>query len=162
MTPSVKKDVRLHMWDYMVRCERMQAIIHYAQIRLMQSFGVSPEHGFTADCSEYATDVYFWAWKHNKYKILVPDPNGNKYNGVGNTSSLRAMNTHHVPLNRKFFVGDLAMYRDEDHVTICRNEGTIRTAIFSSHGREAGPVPTQLWSYRRDELLYVCRPNCLA
>lgn len=162
MTPGNKLLCRAAMADYLLRCERMERIIHYDQVRPMRSLGQAPEHGMTMDCSEYVTATYFWAWKHNPKGILVPDPNGNNYDGVGNTTTLRVHNTNRVPLDHKFFVGDMAQYRNENHVTICRKEGNMRTAIFSSHGREAGPVPTQLWSYRRDELLYVCRSAAFA
>lgn len=163
LSPAEKTNIRLHMADYFLRCERSERLIHYKQ-KFRNTYGIPPESGFTADCSELTIDGSYWAWKHNTYGILVPDPSGNHYNGQGNTTSIRnnPENANHVPLNHKFFVGDMAQYRDSDHVTTCRLGGTIKTAIFTSHGKEAGPVPTQLWSYRRDELLYVIRPAILA
>lgn len=159
-SPTQKRKLRAAEADYFWQSERHEPDIHYGQIRRMRTLRLPPWAPRTADCSEYATCGPRWA--QTMTGIAFPDPNGNDYSGVGNTSTLIAVNREHeVPLTHTFFVGDMAFYRDEAHVTICRIEGSYRTAVFSSHGREAGPVPTQLWSYRRDELLYVLRPKAL-
>lgn len=63
------------------------------------------------DCSGYVTLLYKAAG--------LPDPNGNKYNGYGNTATLEAQGSP-VLIPRP---GDLAFWRDPDHVAMVLSDG---------------------------------------
>jgi len=159
-SPTEKRKIRAAMSNYMLRCEHSRPQIHYSQARPYHHLGVTPEHGFTADCSSYVTGVYFWS--SDQSNLPVRDPNGLSWSGYGYTGTLLHENiAHHAPED-KYLVGDMALfgpaYRTK-HVTICRTPGTSNTSIWSSHGSESGPVPTRL-NYRSD-LLCVLRGKSL-
>lgn len=163
LTPTQKETARFLIQRYCERAEDNRADIHYAQFRPMNHLGKSPSSEFTADCSGYITSAFYWAEIHTKF--TVSDPNGLKYSKYGYTGTLLANNrTRRVPLDRKFFVGDMALYgpslSNTTHVVICRKSGMRKEAIWSSHGSEAGPYPVYL-DYRRD-LLIVVRSLSLA
>ena len=163
MTPIQREVTRDLIRRYCERSESSKHKIHYSQARPMTHLGDIPERGYTADCSGYATSAYYWAEQFTKFKVA--DPNGFGYTGYGFTGSLLAENRRRrVPLDRKFFVGDLALYgtslSNTTHVVICRRNGLVGSAIWSSHGSEVGPYPVRL-RYRND-LLCVVRPVALA
>lgn len=156
-TPTQKEAIRFFMRRYLERAEANKANIHYFQFRPMNHLGKSPESTFTADCSGYVPAAFRWADLHLSY--LVSDPHGNRYNGIGNTATLLSNNyRRRVPLDHKFFVGDMALYgpslSDTKHVAICRKDGHVNDAIWSSHGSERGPYPVYL-QYRPDLLCVV-------
>lgn len=161
MTPNEKVAARKAIADYTVRCEKNRAGIHYSQARPYTGLGVVPEHGFTADCSSYVTLACFWA--SDQTAAPVEDPNGRDYDHYGFTGTLLSENRAHTVQPDKYLVGDLALYgsswSNTRHVVICRTKGTAQTAVWSSHGSEAGPLPVRL-RYRGD-LLTVVRPKSL-
>lgn len=167
LTPTQKAQVRVLIRSYCERAEDNRSDIHYAQFRPMNHLGRSPSSGFTCDCSAFVTSAFYWAETHSR-KFTVSDPNGLKYNGYGYTGTLLATNrTRRVPLDRKFFVGDMALYgpslSDTRHVAICRKDGTVdgdMRAVWTSHGSELAPYPVYL-RYRPD-LLVVVRSLSLA
>jgi hypothetical protein len=123
----------------------------------MNHFGLSPEGGFTADCSGFVTGAFKWADIYTKF--AVGDPNGLHFNGTGYTGTLLAHNrTRRVPLDRQFFIGDMGIYgsslSNTKHVVICRKGGDINTSIWTSHGSEGGPYAVRL-RYRNDLLIVV-------
>jgi len=167
MTPTEKKKARRIIRRYLERSEAVRAGIHYSQARPMTHLGVSPEQGYTADCSGYVTGAFKWADKWLPFHVKDPNgrPAGSHYDGWGYTGTLLAANARRrVPLNRRFFLGDIALYGPSlsrtGHCTICRQGGDAATSVWSSHGNEAGPYPTRL-HYRRD-LLVVVRAEALA
>lgn len=165
LTPTQKESARFLIRRYLERCEDNRRNIHYKQFRPMNHLGRSPSRGFTADCSGLATSAFDWADIHTAFKVLDPNGSAFRFRGYGYTGTLVAANrTRRVPLDRKFFVGDLAIYgssfSNTKHVVICRKEGNAFTAIWTSHGSEAGPYPVTL-HYRRD-LLIVVRSASLA
>ena len=165
LSSTQKETARFLIRRYLERAEETRGTKHYNQARPMTHLGKSPTRGWTADCSGYSTGAFRWADLHMNVKIN--DPNGPhfNYNGFGFTGTLLAANRQRrVPLDHKFFVGDMALYgsslSDTTHVTICRRNGNSMTALWSSHGSELGPYPVYLM-YRPD-LLCVVRSADLA
>jgi hypothetical protein len=157
LTPTQKETARFLIRRYCERAEDNRSEIHYAQFRPMNHLGRSPSSEFTCDCSAFVTGAFYWAEIHTKF--TVSDPNGLKYNRYGYTGTLLAANrTRRVPLDRKFFIGDMGLYgtslSNTTHVVICRKEGTIKEAIWTSHGSELAPYSVYL-RYRPDLLLVV-------
>lgn len=156
-TPSEKEAIRFFIRRFCERAEANKINIHYRMFRPMNHLGKSPDGEFTCDCSGYDTAAFRWADIH--LALLVNDPNGNHYNGIGNTATLLANNhRRRVPLDHKFFVGDMGLYGpslgNTKHTVICRKDGYIHNAIWSSHGSERGPYPVYL-NYRKDLLCIV-------
>jgi hypothetical protein len=159
LTSEQKEQARFYIRRYLERCEENRATKHYSQARPMNHLGKSPAAEWTCDCSGIATSCFRWA--DIKLPFKVNDPNGTKfnYNGYGYTGTLLANNTkRRVPLDRKFFVGDLALYgpslSDTRHVCICRKNGDAAKSIWTSHGSETGPYSVYL-HYRSDFLCVV-------
>ena len=162
-TAEQRKHIRNVIRVYLERAEAAQPKIHYSQFRPLTSFGDPPSHGFTTDCSGLVISAFYWAdlWLPAKVK----DPGGYGYDGNGWTGSILETNkTRRVPLDRKFFIGDMALFgsslRHTSHVTICRRNGDTMSSIWTSHGSERGPYPTRL-RYRPD-FLCVVRAESLA
>lgn len=158
--PPVTPIQKVHdaIGDYCAEMEAYDAIWHYLQRRPFTTLGVKPYRGGRNDCSEYATDALFFV--RQAIGIFAPDPNGRGYDGWGNTGTLYATNRARIIRDGAFVNGDMAIYGPASktrHVTICRSPGSSRTAIFSSNGSEAGPLPTRV-NYRGD-LLAVVRPR---
>lgn len=163
LTPNQRKQARYVIRRYLERAEANRGDIHYSQFRPLTSLGDSPSHEFTTDCSGLVISAFYWAELWSAFK--VKDPGGYGYTGWGFTGSILAENRkRRVPLDRKFFVGDMALYgpslTNTKHVTICRRNGDTTTSVWTSHGSEAGPYPTRM-HYRRD-LLLVVRAESLA
>ena len=163
MTPSQREQARYIIRRYLEKSEANQPRIHYSQFRPITSLGDPPDNGFTTDCSGLVIGAYYWAdmW----CKFAVKSPGGYGYTGYGNTGSILYENRRRrVPLDRKFFVGDMAIFgsslSDTKHVTICRRNGDTMSSLWTSHGSEAGPYVTRL-EYRPD-LLLVVRSEALA
>ena len=97
----------------------------------------------------YVIQAYHYAGR--KTSLAVPDPSKQDYTGYGNTDYYEDDHTH---VTAPYKVGDLAHY--SGHVTLCRRAGDAQTAVFSSHGSEAGPIPTSL--HYRSDLRFVVRP----
>ena len=163
LSPSEKQDARRLLAKFLSQSERFAGRIHYSQRRPFRK-QVYPDQGYSGDCSSYATQAFYYAWDYLDGVPLL-DPNGPiEYDGYGWTGTLLSTNRRHrVPLDHKFFVGDIAIFGpdagDTRHATVCRKNGVEADAIFSSHGTESGPVPTRL-RYRRD-LIGVYRPVSL-
>jgi hypothetical protein len=156
-TPTQKEAIRFLIRRYCERAEDNRPDIHYAQFRPMNHLGKSPSSEFTCDCSSFATSAFYWANKHTAFK--VNDPNGLNYNGYGYTGTLLYNNrTRRVPLDHKFFIGDMALYGPSlsrtSHVVICRKSGKEKDALWTSHGSEGGPYSVRL-RYRGDLLIVV-------
>lgn len=163
MTPDQRQQARFIIRRYLERCEVNQPDIHYSQFRPLTSLGDPPNSAFTTDCSGLVISAFYWADMWCPFK--VKSPGGYGYTGYGYTGSILAENRkRRVPLDHKFFVGDMALYGPlltyTTHVTICRRNGGTQDSIWTSHGSERGPVPTRL-GYR-DDLLVVVRSEALA
>lgn len=158
LTPTEKIKVRRAIAGYCRRCVTHAAGIHYSQHRPMTHLGVTPEHGFTADCSGHATGCFYWA--RQATGIPVEDPNGLGFDGYGYTGTLLAANRSRlIPAGRVYFIGDLALYGPADatrHVVTCSKGGTSLTAVWTSHGSETGPYDVTL--HYRNDFLGVYRP----
>lgn len=161
LSPTDKLKVRKAIANYCLRSEHSQPQIHYSQARPYHHLGVSPEHGFIADCSSFVTGTFFWAGDETNIKVL--DPNGRQYDGYGYTGTLLHENIGHpVREDKKFLAGDIALYGPAyrtKHTVICRSAGMAATSVWTSHGSESGPVSVRL-NYRSD-LLCVLRPKSL-
>lgn len=163
MTSEQRQVVRTLIRRYLEKAEANKAELHYSQFRPLTSLGFPPSTEFTTDCSGLVISAYKWADMWTPY--IVKDPGGYGYTGWGNTTSILSTNKkRRVPLDRKFFVGDMALFGDSlshtTHVTICRKNGDVDESIWTSHGSEAGPYATRL-HYRKD-LLVVVRSEALA
>lgn len=163
MTPEQRKHVRTLIQRYLEKAEGNKGDIHYSQFRPLTSLGDPPMSEFTTDCSGLCISAFYWAdlWSAQN----VRDPGGFAYSGWGYTGSILETNKkRRVPLDRKFFVGDMALYGPSlghtSHVTICRRNGDYMSSVWTSHGSEAGPYATRL-SYRSD-LLCIVRSAALA
>lgn len=158
LTPNEKKAARACQARYLLTTETYKDRWIYEQYRKMRSLGVDPSKGGRSDCSENATASFFWV--RHKLGIPVEDPNGLGFNGYGYTGTLLAANVaRKIPLDRVFFVGDLAIYghgSTTTHVVTCRKGGRAVDAIWTSNGSQAGPYPVRL--HYRSDLLAVVRP----
>lgn len=157
LTPDQRKQARHVIRQYLEHAEQNKARIHYSQFRPLTSLGDPPGSEFTTDCSGLVISAYRWSdiW----CAFTVKDPGGFGYTGWGNSNSILATNkTRRVPLQHRFYIGDMALYgpslSNTKHVVICRQGGDVASSVWTSHGSEAGPYPVRL-KYRNDFLLVV-------
>lgn len=144
-----EEDFRAAVTLFCLRAEANEDNWHYRLARPLD-VSVEPTAGYVvSDCSMFVIQSYHWASKESG--LVVPDPSKQGWSGYGNTDFFE---DDHPRVAAPFKVGDLAHYAG--HVTICRKAGDARTAVFTSHGMEAGPIPTSL-NYRSD-LRFVVRP----
>lgn len=142
-------DFRAAITQFCLAAEKNEDAWHYRQIRPID-VTVEPTQSYVvSDCSGFVIQAYHWAMV--KSGLVVPDPSKQGWTGYGNTEMYE---NDHPRVQAPFKVGDLAHY--PGHVTICRKPGTVTTAVFTSHGQEAGPLPTSV-NYRSD-FSYVVRP----
>ena len=161
MTAERRKAIRTVIKRYLAKARANQPDIHYSQWRPTNIH--APNGEWSTDCSGLVINAYHWADLWLPY--LVKDPGGYGYTGIGNTTTILATNKRRrVPLDRKFFVGDMALFgpslSNTKHVIICHQNGDRHTALWTSHGSEAGPYAVYL-GYRSD-LLCVVRAESLA
>ena len=136
-------DFRAALSEFCLAAEQNEDAWHYRQQRPVD-ITVNPKASYVwSDCSGYVIQAYHWAM--TKSGLAVPDPAKQGWTGFGNTDYYE--DDHPSVTSGLYKVGDLAHY--PGHVTLCRKAGTATTAVFSSHGQEAGPVPTNIY-YRRD------------
>jgi len=144
-----EEDVRAAIREFCLRAEGNEDSWHYRQIRPIDP-SVEPTQSYVvSDCSGYVIQAYHWA--RTKTGLAVPDPAKKNYTGYGNTSDDE---DGHPRVTGYYNIGTLAHY--EGHVTICRRPGDASTAVFSSHGQEAGPIPVSL--FYRSDLRFVVAP----
>jgi len=163
MTSDQRQQARYVMRRYLERTEANKGKIHYSQSRPLTSLLDAPTSTFWTDCSGLVISAYAWTNYWCPFKVRSPVAYG--YTGYGNTDSILSENRRRrVPLDHKFYIGDMALYGPNfsrtTHVTICRQGGNTMSSIWTSHGSEAGPYATRL-GYRRD-LLVVVRAEALA
>ncbi len=163
MTADQRKRALTIIRLYLEACESYRSRIHYSQFRPLTSLGDLPQRGFTSDCSGLVISAFYEA--NQKMAVKIKDPGGYNYSGWGYTGSILATNkSRRVPLDHKFFIGDMALFGRSlsatSHVTICRRGGGTMDSIWTSLGGESGPLPTRLM-YRQD-LLLVVRAESLA
>jgi hypothetical protein len=145
--------IRKFIAEFCVRAEANEDRWHYSQARPVD-VSVDPRASYVrSDCSGYVIQAYYYA--RTKTGFAVPDPSKQNWTGYGNTDYYE--DDHPPVTNGRYLVGDLAHYHG--HVSICRRAGSATTAVFSSHGSEAGPVPTSL--HYRGDLRKVVRPSLL-
>jgi hypothetical protein len=163
LTPDQRKQARYVIRRYLEQAELNQPDIHYSQARPLTALLRPPGSWFWTDCSGLVICAY--AWANHWCAFRVKDPGGYGYTGIGNTDTILATNrTRRVPMEHRFFIGDMALYgpnlADTKHVTICRSGGDPLSSIWTSHGSERGPYATRL-NYRTD-FLCVVRSESLA
>lgn len=149
--------IRAAITDFCLKAESNEQRWHYSQARPLD-VSVNPKASYVrSDCSGYVIQAYHHALVATG--LPVPDPAKQNYTGYGNTDYYE--DDHPQVTNGQYLVGDLAHYgtTHTSHVSICRRSGTKTTAVFSSHGSEAGPIPTSL--YYRGDVLKVVRPPLL-
>jgi hypothetical protein len=144
-----RQRVRDAITGFCVRAEANERNWHYSQARPFR-VDVDPSAAWvSSDCSGFVVQSYHHA--RVVTGVPVPDPAKQGFSGYGNTDFWE---DDHPRVSSPFLVGDLAHY--PGHVTVCRRGGDSRTSVWTSHGSEAGPIPTSL-HYRRD-LRFVVRP----
>lgn len=133
---------------------RYEARIGYDQDR-PGDVTVVPGEVYESDCSLTVIQAFNYAAR--KTGIKVPDPSKQNYTGYGNTDQYE---DDWPKVGSPFRVGDLAHFHSERHVMYCIKAGTIDTAEWCSHGREAGPELIRLRTYSRfpSEYLFTVRP----
>lgn len=160
LTPTEKKNAREAITHELVEAETYRDREDYTQKRRYETVIVPGSH-WNGDCSALPPQIFKRVRKLTG--IDLADPHGRSYDGYGYTGTLLQHNHQHpVPLGRRFLVGDLAIYGPfwaTRHVVMCRKAGTAATAVWTSHGSMAGPLPVRLL-YRGD-LLGVYRPESL-
>lgn len=160
--PGVRdlKKVRAALAGYLEAMEANDPIWHYLQRRPTPNMGVAPSAGGRDDCSALAITAYYWCRRNTG--IIVPDSTGYHYTGYGNTVSCYYTNKDRkLGLSTTFEVGDEGVYGPyaSRHMVICRKRGTADTAVWTSHGSEAGPYPVRV--LYRDDLWAIVRPPLL-
>jgi hypothetical protein len=161
LTAHQREVTRTIIRRYLEQAERNKANIHYSMLRPTPMH--APTGEWATDCSGLAINAFNWADQWTPWR--VKDPGGYGYTGIGNTGSILSTNRkRRVPLDHKFFVGDMGLFGPSlswtKHVVICRKNGDINSSIWTSHGQESGPYSVELL-YRRD-LLCVVRAEALA
>ena len=144
-----EQDVRLAIVEFCLKAEANEDAWHYRMARPLD-VSVDPSASYiVSDCSMYVIQAYNYA--RRKTSVDLADPSKMNWSGYGNTDMYE---DDHPRVGEPYRPGDLAHY--EGHVALCRRGGTARTAVFSSHGQEAGPMPVSL--HYRSDLRFVCRP----
>lgn len=147
-------DFRVALTRFCLLAEANEDAWHYRQARPVDVV-VNPSAGYIwSDCSGYVIQAYHWAMTQSGFTVPDPSKGGGAapWSGYGNTDWYEDDHPHVT--DGVFKVGDLAHYNG--HVTLCRKAGGEVTAVFSSHGQEAGPQPVSL--HYRSDLRFVCRP----
>ena len=144
-----EQDFRTAVVQFCLAAEKNEPNWHYRLARPLD-VSVEPTASYVvSDCSMFVIQCYHWAM--GKSGLVVPDPSKQGWTGYGNTDYYE---DDHPRVSAPYKVSDLAHY--SGHVTICRKAGDAQTAVFTSHGKEAGPIPTSL--HYRSDLRFVVRP----
>ncbi len=133
---------------------------HYDQGR---PFGlpIDPSAAFVkADCSAFGVMAADYARRKAGLMPQVQDPAKWRFTGIGNTDTFE---DDWPKIGAPFWVGDAAHFHSDRHVIWCIKPGTIATAEWASHGREAGPELLKLPTYSRfpSEYMFTVRPEYL-
>lgn len=152
MTPNQKKLIRTSMTKYCKAAEANEVHWHYSQQRPFSYTDNPSAEWVSKDCSGYVGNV-FWNAMHDLH-IFLADPLGYRYTGVGNTWTSEEWlreNGKKVTEVNGYWIGDIVRWGQGHlaHMAVCRTNGTAKTSWWSSHGREAGPMPVRL-DYRDD------------
>ena len=109
LTPDQRQQARLIIRRYLEKAEQNQPDIHYSQARPLTSLGKPPDSEFWNDCQRTVHQrVQYWATCGRRSRSRT---GGYSYSGWGFTGSILATNRRRrVPLDRKFFIGDMALY----------------------------------------------------
>lgn len=150
LSPTQKKKIRSNMSGYCALAVGNERNIHYSQQRPFRFYDNIGIGNIVLDCSGYIINC-FWNAGHD-VQVYLADPGGFKFSGWGYTGSmetwLRAHGKRVTEVNG-FLVGDIVMY--DGHTAICSKAGSAKTAVWTSHGSEGGPVTREL--HYRDDLV---------
>jgi len=162
LSPNAKLKFREQIADFCAMAEAYESRWHYSQRRPYSGLGVAPQSWHTNDCSSYCDLVFWWAGHYSKHPVAAPL--GYHYSGYGFTgSAYNFLKAHTAPVD-KYRIGDMAIYGSTSttvHMMVCRKEGTGRTAVWSSFGREAGPEARTDVNYHPSPLVGVFRHPAL-
>ena len=161
LTPTQKKKFREQLRRFCLVAQKYDHRWHYTQQRPYTGLGAPASDTHFNDCSSYVAIAFYKAGRNSAVK--VDDPLGWHYTGWGNTGSCYSeMKQYPAPVD-KYRIGDVALYLDPggfgDHMTVCIQEGTGQTSVWSSFGTEAGPDERSL--HYRSDLTGVYRPEDL-
>lgn len=131
---------------------------HYDMSRPVR-LDISPSGAFIkSDCSGFVIQAVDYARRWANLVGSVRDPSKYSFTGYGNTDD----DEDGWPfVSAPFRVGDLAHFSNSRHVIICFKPGDRATALWGSHGREAGPEAVRLDTYRTEDFMFVVRPEYL-
>lgn len=132
--------------------------IHYDQKRPNATY-VNPTSTYGSDCSMMVIQASGYAMERSGLKLV--DPAKQNWSGFGNTDMYE---DDWPKIGAPFRVGDLSHFQNERHVIECIHAGDIATAVWGSHGQEAGPMSYKLTEYSRypSEYMFSVRPDILA
>lgn len=152
LTLTQKKKVRTSFKAYCQAAVANEPRIHYSQQRPFRFHDNPWSSRIVLDCSGFVCNVFWNAM--NDLGIYLHDPLDERYTGWGNTGTMEAFLRRHgksVTDVNGFLVGDIARWGvgNHAHAAICSKAGSVTTARFTSHGREAGPNDVAL-RYRSD------------
>ena len=152
LTPTQKKDVRESIAVYCAAAVANEPNIHYSRQRPFRYYDHIGVGFVVLDCSGFVGNV-FWNAMHDTH-VYLHDVCDYRYTGYGNTSSIEAFlrrQGKRVTEANGYLVGDVARWGvgNHAHTAVCSKAGSASAAVFTSHGREAGPNPVKL-GYRSD------------
>jgi hypothetical protein len=140
-----RRDLLVSLAQYMTA---HAPLVHYEQRRPMElpALGINTVRGrfksgdtVAADCSEMVTALYKWAG--------CKDPNGDNYDGAGNSGSMFAHLTGRYTNPNDAHPGALGVYGNQgDEHVIMVLEHDARNPMVFSHGSEIGPLILRLSS----------------
>ena len=161
LTPTEKKNFREQLVRFCLVAQKYDHRWHYTQHRPYTGLGAPASDTHFNDCSSYVAIAFYKAGRNSA--VRVDDPLGYHYTGWGNTGSCYTEMKRYPAPKDKYRVGDVALYLDpgsfSDHMTVCIEEGTGQTSVWSSFGTEAGPDERSL--HYRSDLTGVYRPEDL-
>lgn len=156
MNPTEKKKWRAAAASYCHVACAYRLNRGYSQRRRVLGYGLSPKADQLDDCSGFVDKVVFWANAETPLGIHVASPLGYRFSGYGNTESMQTYLKHEA--NGRIQVGDIALWSaagndwDTSHTAICSTAGTMRTAVFTSHGHQS-------WRFSNDAPEEIRLPN---
>lgn len=159
VTPTQKKKIRTSITGYCAGATRNEARIHYSRGRRFHYYDDLANVKFAwLDCSGFVGNA-IWNAMHDT-GIYIHDPLDCRYTGEGFTGTEETYLRRHgkeVSEFNGYLVGDIARWGtgNHAHTGICSKAGTADVALWTSHGREAGPVDVKL--HYRDDLVGVWR-----
>lgn len=162
VTPTQKKAFRAALVAWCAAARGNEPRVHYSQQRPFRFYGLHAiGHDFcTLDCSGFVGCAFHYA---SIQSAFAHDPLDEYYSGYGNTSTSESYlrTTGKRVTTQGYLVGDIARWGQGNHahMALCTKAGTAKTADWTSHGSDAGPLIVRL--HYRSDLVGVWRHQAL-